>query len=214
MTDSISDGYVDESSSRMKDKIKPFDDRFVPLIESAMDELIKKRSEYGPSFKHFRIRSLIDQILIKVERIKTIEDNEVARMIADDVETELRGIYNYCVILIDRLRDRRFESEEFEAHKLEDCYINIVLQSQALGKAKNEDYGSCWEQLRKQTCVDMIRVRIERMHNICKKSGKTEEQYQRSVNKKDDVLVSLEECVMDCMNYVLFRYVKNEKPII
>ncbi len=59
--------------------------------------LEKKNHDYGEAWREMRVSSMTDQILMKLLRIKQIEDNEGKTLISEGVESIYRDILNYAV---------------------------------------------------------------------------------------------------------------------
>jgi hypothetical protein len=63
---------------------------------------LKKNEDYGTSWRLFRPSSLTDQIYIKAQRIKNIEQSG-NNAVGDDIVSEFMGIVNYSIIALIRL---------------------------------------------------------------------------------------------------------------
>jgi hypothetical protein len=66
-------------------------------IASCSDIFIKKTKDYGTAWRILRISSITDQIFIKAQRIRTLEEKKVSK-VGEDITSEYIGIVNYCVI--------------------------------------------------------------------------------------------------------------------
>ncbi len=64
-----------------------------------------KNADYGDSWRLMRLPSITDQILVKVHRIRTIEESEDAPKISEGIESEYRDILNYCVFAMLKLQE-------------------------------------------------------------------------------------------------------------
>ena len=59
----------------------------------------KKMKDYGSAWRILRLPSLTDQIFIKAQRIRSLQENEV-RKVDEDETSEFIGIINYCVMAL------------------------------------------------------------------------------------------------------------------
>jgi len=58
--------------------------------------LLKKTKDYGTDWRILRLSSITDQVFIKAQRIRTLEQKKVSK-VGEDIESEYIGIVNYCV---------------------------------------------------------------------------------------------------------------------
>jgi Nucleotide modification associated domain 1 len=66
-------------------------------VQICKNIFIKKTTDYGTAWRVLRTISVIDQIFIKAQRIKNLQEKKV-QLIVDDIEGEFRGIINYGII--------------------------------------------------------------------------------------------------------------------
>ena len=66
-------------------------------VQSCREIFIKKTKDYGTSWRVLRIISVADQVFIKAQRIKTIQQLGTQR-VGDDITSEFKGIVNYGII--------------------------------------------------------------------------------------------------------------------
>lgn len=66
--------------------------------------MLKKNHDYGDAWKDMRISSFIDLILVKLHRIKQIEDNQGKTIISEGVETNYMDIINYAIFAMIKLK--------------------------------------------------------------------------------------------------------------
>lgn len=65
--------------------------------------MTNKNHDYGEAWRDLRISSMVDLILMKLLRIKQIEDNNGETLVSEDVNAGYRDIINYavfCLILL------------------------------------------------------------------------------------------------------------------
>ncbi|MBK7443682.1 MAG: DUF1599 domain-containing protein [Bacteroidetes bacterium] len=162
---------------------------------------IKKVKDYGTSWRILRLESLTDQIFIKAQRIRTIEQNGSSK-VNEGVEDEFRGIINYAVIAliqIDMQESDPLNLDEDLALKLYNTKIDGVKK---LMLDKNHDYGEAWRDMRVSSFTDLILMKLLRVKQIEENDGKT--------------LISegVASHYMDMINYSVFALIKlreNEK---
>jgi len=66
-------------------------------VASCRDIFLKKTKDYGTSWRVLRTISVVDQIFIKAQRIRNIQDKKTQK-VEDDIPSEFKGIVNYAVI--------------------------------------------------------------------------------------------------------------------
>src|SRR5690554_8237050 len=71
--------------------------QFNEQIEKCRALFIKKMHDYGSAWRILRLPSLTDQIFIKAQRIRTLQETG-KRKIDEDEQGEFIGIINYCVM--------------------------------------------------------------------------------------------------------------------
>jgi Nucleotide modification associated domain 1 len=155
----------------------------------------KKTKDYGTSWRVLRPKSLTDQLFIKAQRIKTLEEAEV-RKVDEGIEPEFIGLVNYAVMGLIQLKldnDPRLELSEKEALELYDAEVAAI---KALMLAKNHDYGEAWRDMRVSSFTDLILMKLLRIKQIEDNKGKT--------------LVSegIDAGYMDIVNYSIFALIQ------
>lgn len=156
------------------------------VIQKCRHIFLSKSKDYGTSWRIMRLSSIADQIFIKAQRIRTIE--EKGNMKVDEgVESEFMGIVNYCVIALIQmeLKDNSILDDDIDTlTKLHDkldvdidtltkLYDKHVLATKTLMMQKNHDYGEAWRDMLVSTFTDMILMRLLRIRQIQSSNGKT-----------------------------------------
>ena len=67
------------------------------VIENCIHIFEAKTRDYGTAWRVLRTISVVDQIYIKAQRIRTIQEKK-AQKVADDIGGEFMGIINYAII--------------------------------------------------------------------------------------------------------------------
>ena len=136
-------------------------------------EIFKKKTlDYGTAWRILRSSSLTDQIFIKANRIRTIQETG-SSMINEGIESEFIGIINYCImalIQIDMSNDKRME---IPAEEVIELYNNKIILSKDLMQQKNHDYGEAWRDMRVSSLTDLILMKVLRVKQIEDNKGKT-----------------------------------------
>lgn len=136
-------------------------------------ELFKKKTQdYGTAWRILRLPSLTDQIFIKAQRIRSIQEKGTQKVM-DPIKDEFIGIINYCLIALiqnDLLADPRMELS-FE--ELEPFYDKWVDETKDLLANKNHDYGEAWRAMRVSSITDIILMKLYRVKQIEDNQGQT-----------------------------------------
>ncbi len=135
-------------------------------------ELFKKKTiDYGTAWRILRPSSLTDQIFIKANRIRTLQENGLSK-VDEGIEPEFIGIVNYCIMALVQLEtnETKLELGAEKAMKLYDTYAKKVRD---LMQAKNHDYGEAWRDMRVSSLTDLILMKILRTKQIENNQGKT-----------------------------------------
>ena len=142
------------------------------IISICKDIFIKKARDYGTAWRVLRTSSITDQIFIKAQRIRTIEEKREQKIV-EDIRNEYVGIVNYSIIglmQIDLAKDSRMELPLDEVNKLFDKYSS---QARNLMSDKNHDYGEAWRDMRISSLTDLILMKILRIKQIEDNKGQT-----------------------------------------
>lgn len=132
----------------------------------------KKTRDYGTAWRILRLPSITDQIFIKAQRIRSIQEKGMQK-IGDPVKDEFIGIINYCVIALIQLRLGDSDKMEFAFEELEHHYDEAVTETLALLENKNHDYGEAWRDMRITSITDIILMKLLRVKQIEDNAGKT-----------------------------------------
>ena len=142
------------------------------VVNSCKDIFIKKIHDYGTSWRVLRMISIVDQIFIKAQRIRTIQELREQK-IADDIAGEFKGIVNYAVIALIQTDKGTFIAEELSADESSKLYDEKTASAKALMLDKNHDYGEAWREMSQESFTDLILVKLLRIKQILINDGKT-----------------------------------------
>lgn len=142
------------------------------VVSSCREIFIKKAHDYGTSWRVLRMISIVDQIYIKVQRIRNIQ--EIKRQkVADDIPGEFKGILNYAVIAQIQIDKGTFVVDEIPVEEAGRLYDEKISVAKALMENKNHDYGEAWRDMSQQSFVDLILVKLLRIKQIITNNGRT-----------------------------------------
>ncbi|MFM2285012.1 MAG: hypothetical protein RLZZ543_509 [Bacteroidota bacterium] len=169
--------------------------QFDAVIQRCKDIFLKKNSDYGTSWRIFRVSSITDQLFIKASRIRGIETTGV-HLVEEGIEPEFIGIVNYAIMGLIQMNLGGSDEIELSPERSEQLYDATVAEVKALMMQKNHDYGEAWRDMRVSSFTDMILVRLMRIKQMEDNKGAT--------------LISegIDANYMDMMNYAIFALIK------
>lgn len=141
------------------------------VIDKCKDIFIKKSLDYGSAWRILRVPSLTDQIFIKAQRIRSIQEKQ-SKKIDENIDSEFIGIINYCLIAIIQIEYKSSEIE-IEIEKLEKLYDKHSIETMRLLEDKNYDYDEAWKEMRVSSMTDIILMKLYRTKQIESNNGKT-----------------------------------------
>lgn len=168
---------------------------YTQVIMRCKELFRKKTLDYGTAWRILRLTSITDQIYIKAQRIRSIQQNGNQR-VDDSITDEFIGIINYCLIALIQISLEKDERMEIPYDKLEPIYDKWAADTKGLLEQKNHDYGEAWREMRVSSITDIILMKLLRVKQIEDNEGKT--------------LVSegIEANYQDIINYAVFCTIK------
>ncbi|NNT72809.1 DUF1599 domain-containing protein [Flavobacterium sp. IMCC34852] len=133
---------------------------------------INKMKDYGSAWRILRLPSLTDQIFIKAQRIRSLQQNDV-RKVDEDETGEFIGIINYSIMALIQLDLGVVEQPDLDVAKATELYDAKVSLTKSLMEAKNHDYGEAWRDMRVSSLTDLILQKLLRVKQIEDNQGKT-----------------------------------------
>jgi hypothetical protein len=131
-----------------------------------------KMKDYGSAWRILRLPSLTDQIFIKAQRIRSLQQNDV-RKIDEDETGEFIGIINYSLMALIQLELGVVEQPDLDVTKAVALYDSKIAVTKSLMEAKNHDYGEAWREMRVSSLTDLILQKLLRVKQIEDNQGKT-----------------------------------------
>ena len=146
-------------------------ENYKKIREICKDIYLKKSEDYGSAWRILRVTSLTDQIFIKAQRIRSIQEKNKMK-VNENIEDEFIGIINYCIIAIIQLeyKGKDIEIDIRELESLYDKYSNEIMD---LLENKNHDYDEAWKEMRVSSMTDIILMKLYRTKQIESNKGKT-----------------------------------------
>jgi hypothetical protein len=133
---------------------------------------LKKTKDYGTAWRVLRTISIVDQIFIKAQRIRTIQEKGNQK-IADDIVGEFKGILNYAIIGLIQLELPADAPEDLALSEVSLLYNTNAQAAKKLMMDKNHDYGEAWRSMSRESFVDLILMKLQRIRQILSNNGKT-----------------------------------------
>ena len=158
---------------------------------------IKKTKDYGTAWRILRPSSITDQIFIKAQRIRTLEEKKISK-VEEGVIPEYIGIINYCVIAMLQLELSTDDPNEMDVAVVEALFDKRITETKDLMFAKNHDYGEAWRDMRISSLTDLILMKILRVKQIEDNLGQTLASEGVKANYQD------------MLNYAVFALIKLE----
>lgn len=152
----------------MKNTSQEFDN----VIEVCRTLFINKMKDYGSAWRILRLPSLTDQIFIKAQRIRSLQENDVHK-VDEDEKGEFIGIINYSIMALIQLELGVVDQPDLDVEKATELYDAKVKLTKELMEAKNHDYGEAWRDMRISSLTDLILQKLLRVKQIEDNKGKT-----------------------------------------
>lgn len=152
----------------MKDTSQQYDS----VIEECRSLFIKKMKDYGCAWRILRLPSLTDQIFIKAQRIRGLQENEVRKVDEGEIP-EFIGIINYSVMALVQLKKGVATQPDLSTEEVAKLYDEMIQRTKKLMEDKNHDYGEAWREMRVSSLTDLILQKLLRIKQIENNAGKT-----------------------------------------
>ncbi len=133
---------------------------------------INKMKDYGSAWRILRLPSLTDQIFIKAQRIRQLQENEVKKVDEDEIP-EFVGIINYSLMALIQLEKGVADEPDMNVEEATQLYDKHIQITKSLMEDKNHDYGEAWREMRVSSLTDLILQKLLRVKQIEDNQGKT-----------------------------------------
>ncbi|MBN4072761.1 DUF1599 domain-containing protein [Crocinitomix catalasitica] len=170
-------------------------EQYKKVITKCRSIFDKKGRDYGTAWRILRISSLTDQIFIKAQRIRTIQETGENK-VGESIDGEFIAIVNYCVMGLIQLQLGAKDEMELDLDRALEMYDEKTRQAFELMETKNHDYGEAWRDMRISSLTDLIMMKIMRTKQIEDNEGKT--------------LISegIDANYLDMLNYAVFGLIR------
>ncbi len=173
--------------------------QYSKAMKSCNDVFIKKMKDYGIAWRILRTSSLTDQIYIKANRIRSIEEKG-KHEINEGVLDEFIGIVNYSIMALVQLELGPADTGDEDRERAFSMYNKYAKLSMELMEKKNHDYDEAWRNMRISSLTDIILMKLMRIKQIENNQGRTE------------VSEGLDANYFDIINYAVFALIKLDEP--
>lgn len=146
----------------------------------------KKMQDYGSAWRILRLPSLTDQIFIKAQRIRSLQETGI-RKVEEDETSEFIGIINYSIMALIQLEKGIVNQPDLDREIALKLYDKMVKETKILMTKKNHDYGEAWRDMRISSLTDLILQKLLRVKKIENNKGKTLISEGRDANYQDMV---------------------------
>ena len=172
------------------------------VIKECENIFLKKTRDYGTSWRVLREISIVDQVYIKAQRIRNIQETGEQKVgnIGDDIRSEFIGIINYSIIGLIQLELTENDPEELNAEEVAVLYNKYFTAAKTLMQSKNHDYGEAWRSMSQESFVDLILMKLQRMRQIVSNKGQT------------IISEGLDANFYDMINYAAFALILTDEP--
>jgi Nucleotide modification associated domain 1 len=146
--------------------------QYKEVIAACKELFTKKTRDYGTAWRVLRLPSITDQIYIKAQRIRSIQEKGQQK-VEDSIRDEFIAIVNYCVMALIQMKLEGSDSLELTAEEVVPLYEEAVKETYELLENKNHDYGEAWREMRVSSITDIILMKLLRVKQIEDNGGKT-----------------------------------------
>ena len=168
---------------------------YTNVVNVCRDIFSKKTKDYGTAWRILRPSSLTDQLFIKAQRIRTIQETGENK-VGENIEDEFVAIVNYCIMAQLQLELSDAEGMELSLERTKELYESKATLTRDLMIKKNTDYGEAWRDMRVSSLTDLILMKILRIRQIEDNKGKT------------IMSEGIDANYQDMMNYALFALIR------
>lgn len=172
--------------------------QYQEIVGQCKDIFKKKTQDYGTAWRVLRLPSITDQIFIKAQRIRSIQEKGVQK-IEENIDSEFYGIINYCLIALVQMQLKDNDPMELSYEVVGPMYDEASQKTLDLLSNKNHDYGEAWRDMRISSMTDIILMKLFRVKQIEDNAGKTiisegvDANYQDIINYSVFCLIKIKE---------------------
>jgi len=178
----------------MQKTVKQYD----AVIEKCKEIFLKKMKDYGRSWRILRLPSITDQIYIKAQRLRQLQNGKKPKIDEDETSAFI-AIINYATMALIQLELGVAEQPDLTEKRAENLYLKHINETKNLMLDKNHDYGEAWREMRISSLTDIIIQKLLRVKQIENNKGKTlvsegvDANYQDMINYAVFALILMDE---------------------
>ncbi len=178
-------------------KVSKTDQQYAEIVEMCRDIFLKKMQDYGSAWRILRPPSLTDQIYIKAQRIRSLQ-NKGTQKIVEGITPEFVGIVNYSIMALIQLELGFSDSADLDEQNAQALYEDYFEKARTLMLDKNHDYSEAWRDMRVSSLADIILMKLLRVKQIEDNLGMT------------SVSEGIDANYYDIINYAVFALIMLE----
>ncbi|MFZ9942503.1 MAG: DUF1599 domain-containing protein [Bacteroidia bacterium] len=131
-----------------------------------------KMKDYGSAWRILRLESITDQMFIKAQRIRSIQEKGVQK-IEEGITDEFKGILNYAIIALVQHELGISMKADLTLEQASIYFEKHILAARTLMEDKNHDYSEAWRKMRVSSITDLILMKLLRVKQIEDNDGNT-----------------------------------------
>lgn len=147
-------------------------EQYDAVITICRELFSKKMKDYGSAWRILRLPSLTDQIFIKAQRIRSLQENTI-RKVEEGEQSEFIGIINYGIMALIQIERGIADQPDIDSEEALALFDKHSAMTKALMENKNHDYGEAWRDMRVSSLTDLILQKLLRVKQIEDNKGKT-----------------------------------------
>lgn len=160
--------FTQKLTYRMQQTLQQYNE----VIQTCRSLFEKKMKDYGSAWRILRLPSLTDQIFIKAQRIRSLQQNGMSK-VAEGEQSEFIGIVNYSIMALVQIEKGIAEQPDLSLEEALELYDKHLHITKTLMQNKNHDYGEAWRDMRVSSLTDLILQKLLRVKQIENNEGKT-----------------------------------------
>ncbi len=147
-------------------------EQYDSIINKCQTLYQNKLKDYGCAWRILRLPSLTDQIFIKAQRIRQLQENSIRKIDEGEI-SEFIGIINYSIMALIQLEKGIANKPDLSTQEAVELYKKHIGITKKLMEDKNHDYGEAWREMRVSSLTDLILQKLLRVKQIEDNQGKT-----------------------------------------
>ena len=129
------------------------------IVDKCKEVFKSKHLDYGSAWRILRLSSLTDQMYIKANRIRSIQESGVNK-IGDSASGEFMALVNYGLMAMIQISLGGPKEESLSLDDVVRFFEEEACKVKELMMNKNHDYGEAWREMRVESITDLILVKL------------------------------------------------------